>query len=313
MENKEQAEIQQLQSEAERNKAEKKKLELETLELQKRLKQKWFSGRIFLQASIGGVVGAALLVAWLVGYFSPILLAKHELVGLQNSKLAMEAERDKKNNERLRERLEKQRKQYKSQLKQLLEKNSEFQKAQTEAEKRANTLKKQLKGRKDQYDEFAKTQVSESERQRYEKLAEDTKVEIAQLKTRIQVLNIEKDATKTRAFQVLQQIGNIDNDRYIIVVYGLNAPEDKYEAIKQYFLVERYTIDRGENLSSRPNWFALNSTVFFYHEKTEARAKQIATELSRATESKFRTTRGAGIGLVEGEEKWKVVVHYIPK
>ena len=87
----------------------------------------------------------------------------------------------------------------------------------------------------------------------------------------------------------------------------------KYDAIKQYFLANGYIIDHSENFSSRPNWFALNSTILFYHEKNKAKAKQISNELERVTKNKFRISRGAVYGLVKGEEKWKLIVHYIQK
>ncbi len=313
METKEQAEIQQLNSEAERNKAEEKKLELETLELQKRLNQKWFSGRVFIEATIGGVVGAALLAAWLIGYFNPILSAKHELVRLENSRLAVQIEKERENNERVREHLEKQRQQHKSQLKKFAAQNEELQKALEGAEKHAKTLKIQLQNRIEQYKQLTNSQATESEQKAYEKLASDAKAEIAQLKSHIQSLQTEKEATKARAAQVSQQIGNLGNARYIIAVYGLNALKEKYEAINQYFNEEGYRIDRGYNYSTRQDWLALNSTVFFYHKETKTRANEIAEKLTKITGSKFNISIGAGYGVGKGEEKWTVFVHYIPK
>lgn len=310
MENREQAEIQRLLSETEKNLAEKKKLELESAELRKRLNRNWFTGRAFIEALIGGVVGAALLAAWLVGYFGPILSAKHELARLENSKLKIEVEKEKENNERVREHLEKQRKQHESQLKQFAVQNNALKTSLEKAEKRAVALKEQLQDKIRQYDKVART---EADRTRFKTLAAEAKKEVAQVKAHIDSLQSEKEEAQARANQVYQQIGSLDNARYDIAVYGLNAPKDKYDSIRQFFLNRGYSIDRGYNYSRRPDWLAFNSTVFFYHKDTEQKAKQIAGELSKIAESKFRVSRGAGFRVNKGEEEWTIFVHYIPE
>lgn len=63
------AELRRLQSEAERNHSERLKLELEAEEVRKHLNQKWYSGRFFVEAIVGGLVAAALLTAWTIEVF----------------------------------------------------------------------------------------------------------------------------------------------------------------------------------------------------------------------------------------------------
>lgn len=77
------AEHQRLVSETAKNEAERLKLELERKEIEKRLQQRWFSGRIIIQSAIGGLVAAALLATWGIGYLRPILLRSLELNELE--------------------------------------------------------------------------------------------------------------------------------------------------------------------------------------------------------------------------------------
>lgn len=72
-------EDQRLASEIARNEAERDKLLREADEVNRRLEQRWYSGRVFLQAVVAGVVAAGLLTAWGIGYLKPILARNTEL------------------------------------------------------------------------------------------------------------------------------------------------------------------------------------------------------------------------------------------
>ncbi len=78
------AERRRLESEIAKNEAERIKLMYEANEAKKRLRQKWYSGRFLVQATVGGLVASALLATWSIGYFGPILARKHEVASLDN-------------------------------------------------------------------------------------------------------------------------------------------------------------------------------------------------------------------------------------
>jgi len=73
-----------IESEIAKNGAEKTKPNLEAEEVQKRSSQRWYSGRIFVRAVVGGIGASALIAAWMIGYFQPILSKKQELAELNN-------------------------------------------------------------------------------------------------------------------------------------------------------------------------------------------------------------------------------------
>jgi hypothetical protein len=74
-----------LESEIAKNKADQQKSEIEAEEIRKRLNQKWYKSRIFVQTGIGAIVAAALIATWFVGFFEPILSYKQNLERLRGS------------------------------------------------------------------------------------------------------------------------------------------------------------------------------------------------------------------------------------
>ena len=311
MDSKEQAEIQQLLSEAARNEAEKHKFELEASEVEKRMKQKWFSGRAFIQALIGGVVGSALVAAWIVGYFSPILSKKQELANLENSRLQVEAQEEKRKNEQAQRKLEWELLQHKERLKAFKEQNDQLQKAITASEERAKSLQDRLQKTIDTYNEQITKQPSEDERTRLAKLSDEALVELEKLKAQIVDFQNEKEATEERSSQISQQLVSLENTKYTVAVYSLNASQSIHDDIKRYFLNGGYVLDYDWILPERQSWVALKSTVFYYHKDTREKARKIADDLKKITGSDFQVAQGAGLGVVRGQEQWTIFIHYI--
>lgn len=70
-----QAQIKHLYAQAAKEQAEGRKLDAEAQEVDDRRRRKWYQTRYFAQASVGGIVAAALLVSWFTAYFFPFSAA----------------------------------------------------------------------------------------------------------------------------------------------------------------------------------------------------------------------------------------------
>lgn len=69
------AQIKHLHAQAAKEQAEGRKLDAEAQEVDDRRRRKWYQTRYFAQASVGGIVAAALLVSWFTAYFFPFSAA----------------------------------------------------------------------------------------------------------------------------------------------------------------------------------------------------------------------------------------------
>ncbi len=68
----ENAQARKILADARKIEAEANRLELEATEIKQRIDQKWYKGRFFVEAIVGGVVAAGLLSGWFIQYFKPI-------------------------------------------------------------------------------------------------------------------------------------------------------------------------------------------------------------------------------------------------
>ena len=91
----------------------------------------------------------------------------------------------------------------------------------------------------------------------------------------------------------------------------ISVDESIVEEVKIYLSNEGYEVGFGGLLSSKPNWLALNSTVFYYHKESEEIAKNMAEELKGKTGIKYVVQRGAGLGVLESERKVTFFIHVV--
>jgi hypothetical protein len=99
--------------------------------------------------------------------------------------------------------------------------------------------------------------------------------------------------------------------KYSIGIYAYNVSANEYEKVKTMFQKEGYANSRGSLLTFKPDWLAEHSTVFYYDNDAINEATYIALELSKSTATKFKISRGAGLGVISGQERWSFYVHYI--
>jgi hypothetical protein len=212
-------EARRLESEIKKNTAESKKLSIEAMEIEKRLTQRWFSLKVMIQSAVGGIVGAALLAAWLISYFSPVLSAKQEIAKLENDKLRIQAEKHKEENDRMQKQLQEIRAAVKVQLESFKEQNETFQIAQVEAEARAKLLQTQLRDVSKKFMELAEKQDVADKKKQYTQLAIKTGKEVEALEKQITQLKSEKIQTAARTDQIAQQIQNLPKIRPRVYIH----------------------------------------------------------------------------------------------
>ena len=212
-------EARRLEAEIKKNTAESKKLSIEAIEIEKRLTQRWFSLKVMIQSAIGGIVGAALLAAWLISYFSPVLSAKQELAKLDNAKLKIILETAKEKNDRTENQLQEIRDTVKVQLESLKEQNENLKIAQVEAGARTKLLQTQLRDMSKKYMELAEKQSVADKKEQYTQLAIKTGKEVEALGRQITQLKSEKIQTAARTDQIAQQIQNLPKIRPRVYIH----------------------------------------------------------------------------------------------
>lgn len=107
------------------------------------------------------------------------------------------------------------------------------------------------------------------------------------------------------------EITAAENARYAVGVYGYGVSQKAYERLRGILEEEGYTVVSGSLLESRASWLSRHCTVLYYDEKRREKAKTIADELSKATGVEFVPEKGAGLGVLPGQEQWSFFVHYV--
>jgi hypothetical protein len=150
--------------------------------------------------------------------------------------------------------------------------------------------------------------------------ADQIKTEIAALeswKARLVQANEELSVavkTATRAAgAVSPNVRAAENAKYAVGVYGFAVSADQYEQVRTRLQTEGYEISQGSLLEHRPSWLSPGSTVLYYEEASREKASNIAADLSKVTGANFAVVRGAGLGVLVGQERWSFFVHYVGK
>lgn len=102
-----------------------------------------------------------------------------------------------------------------------------------------------------------------------------------------------------------------ENTKYLVGIYCLTQNKTNANTIKNYFSDLHYTVSAFHILAERPSWLSLKSTVLYYDNSTEKKAKKIASNLYETTGKIFEIEKGAGYGVHKGMEKLTFFIHYI--
>lgn len=191
-----------LESEIAKNKAERQKFEIESEEIRKRLLQKWYQGRIFVQTGIGAIVAAALIAAWFVGFFEPILSHKQNIERLKNSMLSLENERQKRQNKAQQEDNERQISSFRKDLASLQQENKTFLEALAKSKQQAEAQKEQLEKRRSELMELSQKPTAGKERPRFALKEQVFEKQIESIDQRIQEIGEAQQSTKERSVKI---------------------------------------------------------------------------------------------------------------
>lgn len=102
-----------------------------------------------------------------------------------------------------------------------------------------------------------------------------------------------------------------ENSRYAVGLYGFGVNEAAFQRASKSLETDGYVIAQGGLLSYRPSWLSTRSVVLYYHQDTAARARALAKQLSSLTGVSFTVTRGGGLGVIQGQERWTFFIHYL--
>jgi len=102
-----------------------------------------------------------------------------------------------------------------------------------------------------------------------------------------------------------------ENARFVMSIYSFDYETPKLEAMKNSLSNDGYGISRVLQLPERRDWLALKSTVFYYDNSSARKADIIASKLERVTGQSFEISRGNGLGVPKGQEKWTFFLHAI--
>lgn len=103
----------------------------------------------------------------------------------------------------------------------------------------------------------------------------------------------------------------VDGPHYITDVWAFGVDKSIVEDVKDFLSNKGYEVGIGGLLNSKPNWLALQSTVFYYHKNSEEIANNMAEELKEKTGLTYAVERGAGLGVLENEKKITFFIHLV--
>lgn len=108
----------------------------------------------------------------------------------------------------------------------------------------------------------------------------------------------------------------IDNKNAVVTsntidVWAYNVSDSMVEKVKSKLREQGNVVGFGGVLSSRPSWLSLDSTVLYYNKSSRKIADQLAVQLNKQTGIEFKVKRGAGLGVVEGEESKTFFIHIV--
>jgi hypothetical protein len=265
--------------------AEQKKLELETQELQQRLSAKWYSTKHVVQSVVGGIVASALLAAWLVGYFQPILRKQQEIDSLETKRLSIELglrEQDLKQQQieakRTTDTLASERDESKAELELLLSINKALQGSQKSTEDLAAKLKIALyDAQRRVRDLAAQKNLTDQEKEQLAAASRSATARIEALAGEVEKLRSARAETANQSAQLTTQLRTRDIvGKDVRILFPENS---RPTAMKAKAILE--SLGANVQLRSGAPSTAFAGKIFYYSPEHIEAAKQIADQLAK--------------------------------
>jgi len=131
--------------------------------------------------------------------------------------------------------------------------------------------------------------------------------------TRERMLNADISKMKGNEVQTSNLMRAVDNSKYLITIHAVGANESDLSTMQSALKSKAYAAEVGYNYSSgdRPSWMATSPSVLYYDAESKHQAQEIARILGDALGVKFSILRGSGFGVVKGQEKNTVFIHFL--
>lgn len=109
-------------------------------------------------------------------------------------------------------------------------------------------------------------------------------------------------------------ITKLNNSRYLIGLQSYGVAAEERSKIGIYFKKNGYTNIQGfsyDDEGVKPDWMSESSVVLYYSDKSKTKALSIAKSLTKLTQRKYGVKRGAGLGVIKGQEDYTFFVHNV--
>ncbi|TLX73737.1 hypothetical protein E9993_14865 [Labilibacter sediminis] len=105
----------------------------------------------------------------------------------------------------------------------------------------------------------------------------------------------------------------VKKEKVTVGIHELNFNnKNKIQDILNYLKKENFKVIGNFSHNNKLSWMAPSSTVFYYgNEKSEERAKEIASNLEQITDLKFKIQKGAGLGVDKNRKDYHHFIHII--
>lgn len=123
--------------------------------------------------------------------------------------------------------------------------------------------------------------------------------------------------SKTYPINKIQKRVNItklNNSRYLIGLQSYGVEAEERAKIGAYFKKNGYTDIQGYNYDdegAKPDWMSESSVVLYYSADAKAKALEIAKNLTKLTRRTYSIKKGAGLGVIKGQEAYTFFVHNV--
>lgn len=125
---------------------------------------------------------------------------------------------------------------------------------------------------------------------------------------------IESNDPLIQKISLSQQKGGLKTSDYTVGLQTVGVSDNDRVELNKEILKNGYTLDSitySYESGSRPSWFALEPTVFYYSSESRNQAESLAGLMNRLTGKLFAVRRGAGLGVDPSRKHLTFFIHYI--
>jgi hypothetical protein len=250
-----------VKSEIAKNEAEKIKFQSETKKIEQSLKTNIFSLDTLLKIIIGGIVTAALISAWIIGYFQPILEKNQELAKIEAKILSQKNEEQRLLNIEVSKSLQNLKELTDRNLEVIQIENKKLKEQQAESEKVLVNLKSRLLEISNEYKIISQDNILNANmKKKFSELAFNTQREAELLKEQLELISQSKEISENRS-QIINNRVNISwlmSGTWKVKFIGV---DDLSDNIWRFYPEGKMQYEKGEPVGNDHHWELENETL----------------------------------------------------